>query len=899
VSRNNPRKKKITPKLGFVDSLKQAVTGSNAHGAVSPRSSKRRGGANVNKALDTTDSKQNGAIPSDVCHGLGEEQYVNREYVSKGRRGTRIRTKREKKTVDCTGETGSLIFEDDPDNYTGIATNVLNDYLNVQYNIVFSMVPEDTTIEIQESIPLGEELPQRDIASELRAKGAVVIASTGSNFDHSFVRTTTVEENKTPPPGAPFRLPPGVTGSAGDISAMMNAKASAGPTVKTENVFIGDKNYYAITDMVVENYQSPTNANPLISSMFAGRMTILEPGGFSFNDDIRTISDRIGYKNVNNGRILYRIDISFSGYDPRTGSWKEVIDIDTRKETRIPFLTYYVVISKVEAKVTNTGTVYNIDFVPSGSAALRTEDFAVDAAKIFTGTSNTFGGFLDHVKVVLEESRRIDTTQSTNGPTGLLREYEFIAPESLRNTEFWSQEWAVSQAYVKPDKAGSLVGVGKNIDLLTVIQSALTDLPYVHELFIAKSSENDNNQFVRPRTHFTVRFNVVYGEKAEEVGDYKNLKIQVIIEPFISFKKGSYSARNVGEYTALEAQIRRVSQMTKIGAIVRKYDYLNTSGNTEVLDFSINLSAFFFEAMDSGQDFPGTKGTGTTTTAAQQEKNLRDKQYQAFSESIQTQIGTTLTGVTDRDNRFDTVLGGGKDLETAANNRLPPYDILGGGKGMAPDQNSYGAIQGEAASINSRKDKYMREFQDWLANDQMQIEDLQVRGDPLWLLSPYASADMNRLKKIGGLIKPNTDKCIFINIRAPKQKNYMDPDSYSTIKSEDKKGRNPNVMGGFYGVYSVESTFSGGSFTQKIQGYKMNHLNYVEEGLRFEDIISSTIKYKEAPGNSQPGVKGQVSDAFTQQKRSPLLGDSTTSTTASQSVNNPRTTANVLNRRDK
>ena len=339
--------------------------------------------------------------------------------------------------------------------------------------------------------------------------------------------------------------------------------------------------------------------------------------------------------------------------------------------------------------------------------------------------------------------------------------------------------------------------------------------------------------------------------------------------------------------------------MTKIGAIVRKYDYLNTSGNTEVLDFSINLSAFFFEAMDSGQDFPGTKGTGTTTTAAQQEKNLRDKQYQAFSESIQTQIGTTLTGVTDRDNRFDTVLGGGKDLETAANNRLPPYDILGGGKGMAPDQNSYGAIQGEAASINSRKDKYMREFQDWLANDQMQIEDLQVRGDPLWLLSPYASADMNRLKKIGGLIKPNTDKCIFINIRAPKQKNYMDPDSYSTIKSEDKKGRNPNVMGGFYGVYSVESTFSGGSFTQKIQGYKMNHLNYVEEGLRFEDIISSTIKYKEAPGNSQPGVKGQVSDAFTQQKRSPLLGDSTTSTTASQSVNNPRTTANVLNRRDK
>lgn len=775
------------------------------------------------------------------------------------------------KKTPCAGAVTPLTISSGGNN--GIGGNVLNGFLNVQYNIVLSMVPENTTIEIQNAIPLDSELPTRKIKDELVSKGAIVIASTGSNFDQE---TALVDVNISPerearrndvfngigPPGSAINLPAGITGSSGDISSALNAVRSAPYKPKFAEVDVSDKNYYAITDMVLENYQSPTSSNPLVSSMFAGKMTIVEPGGFSFNDDIKRLGKLLGYEKVNGGRILYRIDVSFSGYNPSTGEWVQVIDIDTRKEKKVPFLTYYVVITKLEAKVTNTGTVYNIDFAPSGAGALRTEDFTVDATNVFTGSANTFGGFLDNLKIGMEKKRSEETTKVINGTRGIRREFEFIAPDSLRDASFYAYEWAVQKTFIKEDSDGVIVSVGKDIDILTVLKAAMDDLPYIHELFIAKTSEEDNKQFVRPRTHFTTRFNIVYGEKSAEIGDYESMKIQIIIEPFISFKKGSYSSNSVKDYTALDAQIRRVIQMQNIGSIIRKYDYLNTSTNTEVLDFGINLSTFFFESMDSSQDFPGTKGTGTSATAAQQSANLVGEEFRSYSERIQTRIGTSLTGVASVDERFRTVGGGGVDLEEISNNGLSPYEILGGGKGITPDQYSYGSTASEAASVEARKDKYLREFQDWLANDQLQIDNLHVRGDPLWLLSPYASSDMNRLANLSQIIRPSTDKVIFINVVAPSQKNYAGPENYDNKKRE--VGKNPNVIGGFYGVYSVESTFSGGSFTQKIQGYKINHLNYVEEGISFENILSSSLANKTPSAEASPGVNELVHNAFDQ-----------------------------------
>jgi len=758
-----------------------------------------------------------------------------------------------------------IIKQDDVEG--GISENVLNDYLNVQYNIVFSMIPEGKTIKIQDAIPRDIDQPQRELIVDLRKSQAVILASTGGKFTNESVAIDVNARNEREgrrnniingiaPPGSGQPLPPGITGSAADITAKLNELRSAPYEPQFESVSVEDINYYAIQELVIDNSIAPTNSNPSISAMISAKMVLAEPGGFRLNDDIKVLGAMLGYENVNNGRMMYRLDISFSGYDPSTGRWVETINMDTRKSKskRIPFLTYYVTITKMEATVTNTGTIYEINVAPVGAGAIRTEDFVVDAGAIFTGTPNTFGGFLDNFQSNLQQKRSEETTQGVTRQTGITREYEIIAPEPLRQSKFYSQAWAVEKGYLNEGPGGSIISSGKDIDILTVINAALSDLPYVHELFIAKTSESDNSQFVRPRTHFTVRFNVIYGVPNAEIADYSNMKIQIIIEPFVSYKKGSYTAKTVGIYTALEAQTRRLTQMESLGAIIRKYDYYNASANTEVLDFGINLSSFYTESVDSSQDFPGTKGTGTASSGSQQVENLQKSNSQAYAEAVQTQIGTSLTGIADNDDRFEVQKNDGSVVsKTAASNGLTPYGILGGGKSIFPDQYSYGSNTSEGAILAVRKNRYMREFKDWLANDQQQIDNLHVRGDPLWLLSPYASSDMNRLVQISEMIKPQTDSIIFINIKAPNQRDYANPANYD---GSERKA-NPNVMGGFYGVYHVSSSFSGGSFTQTIQGYKLNHLNYVEESISFEDIIGSSIVSKSGVSGAAPG--GQIS----------------------------------------
>jgi len=850
---------------------KSTKTGKNASPAAIVRDSAASGLGNLSSGLGVIASdmykqltKSNSAISPSAGTCGGERRRNKSEFVEHASRGFKDYDGTSK--VFCSAASAvklNIGAAKQAEGEGGVAENVLNDYLNVQYNIVFSMIPEGKTISIQEAIPLDNDQKQRDLVSELKAGQAVILASTGGAFNNDTAvidinarneregRRNNIYNGIAPPgtPGAP--IPPGVTGSAGDITAQLNALRQADYEPTYEAVDVSDRNYYSIQELVIENFNAPTNKNPGISSMISGKMVLAEPGGFRFNDDIKSLGAKLGYEKINIGRILYRLDISFSGYDPTTGRWEPVIDMDTRKGKRIPFLTYYVTITKLEAKVTNTGTVYEINIAPSAASILRAEDFVTDAGTVFAGESNTFGGFLDNFEKNLTKRRSEETTQGVTRPSGLTREFEIIAPEALRAATFYADAWALEKSYLKESASGSLISGGKDIDILTILTAALGDLPYVHELFIARTSEYDNSQFVRPRTHFTTRFNVVYGVPNDEVGDYSNMKIQIIIEPFVSFKKGSYSAKSVGEYTAVEAQIRRVKQMQSLGAIVRKYDYYNASSNTEVLDFGINLQAFFTESLDSSQDFPGTKGVGVASSSAQQVENLQKSGAQVFAEAVQTQIGSTLTGVTTNDARFETRLGDGSvAAKTAANNNLTPYGVLGGGKSIAPDQYSYGGITSEGAILAARKNTYMREMKDWLANDQQQIDNLHVRGDPLWLLSPYASNDMNRVEQLSPMIRPQTDSVIFINIKAPHQRDYANPDYYDGSQRKP----NPNVMGGFYGVSRVTSTFSGGSFTQIINGYKLNHLNYVEESITFEDIIGSTLSDKTASDGISPGT---------------------------------------------
>ncbi|GAG13223.1 unnamed protein product, partial [marine sediment metagenome] len=258
------------------------------------------------------------------------------------------------------------------------------------------MVPEVAVSKIQKTLPIGGAATEAGTFDELQrsilSEGSVPFASTGDVFQSDISR---------------------VLLSVDDVS---------GGSV-TQLALVGGKNYYNIEGLSLNNAMAPTAKNPYINAMLTGKITLAEPHGFKWAEDVRRISNKIGYSGLAPGRILWRLDIFFSGYNQDTGEWIPFIQMDARtRKTRV--LTYYINITTVEAKIANTGTTYDMSIVPSGHSAYRPNELVVDAGAMFTGSqaqTQTFGGFLERVSQALNKA----VSDRTNGQ--VKRRFEFKA----------------------------------------------------------------------------------------------------------------------------------------------------------------------------------------------------------------------------------------------------------------------------------------------------------------------------------------------------------------------------------------------------------------------------------------------------------------------------------------
>ena len=146
-----------------------------------------------------------------------------------------------------------------------------------------------------------------------------------------------------------------------------------------------------------------------------------------------------------------------------------------------------------------------------------------------------------------------------------------------------------------------------------------------------------------------------------------------------------------------------------------------------------------------------------------------------------------------------------------------------------PKTDARGSVGG---SDQLRRTEYQANINDHIRNDMIKI-DLEVRGDPLWLLSAYGK-DSGNLLTIGNettdttstsaLVQTQSARCFFLRMFAPHQDDYMNPD-------RNESSTACSILGGFYEAIKVNSVFKGGKFTQTITAAKMNHLNYVENNI--------------------------------------------------------------------
>jgi len=743
--------------------------------------------------------------------------------------------------IDASGRlprTDSSIFQIEPrgDLAEFISDNALNDYVNLQYHLVLSMMPDRDLVKLQEQIPQAIDGDNTDILQLNRRIGAVTIASTGDVFQN----VSTIENRNE------GRIFANVEDA---VLANRNADLTLGANVERD---ISNRHYYNIKSLTLENIFSPSKNNSGQSQMILGKISLIEPHGFRLVEDLRRLADRIGYNGINLGRVVYRLDIFFSGYNTESGEWIPKISLDPRRSSQQDILSFFINITTMDAKVEAKGTNYELGLTPVGHTSFRPEEIVLEAQNIATGSkkanegTQTFGGFLDNFEIALSKSRR------TRSNSQIQRIYRFWAPDILRQQAFYTQEFLDEKGLLSALPNGErVIHIGKDMTITDILQAALEDLSFVRDSFLA---DRNNDTFLVPKILWTVRYNTIYENKNPSLNDYDNIRLEYIIEPYVSYKKATIENREqAARIVDPESQVNRVEAMVRLGMITRVYDYIHTSENTEVKDLSLNFKVLYYTAMNTSKDT--TTGGGLTVsdsaaTIANRRKvknelnrpaNLTDDSLlQQITNNDDPRVDSALERLFGR-NRDDAVGDGQSDSDN-------PWNTLTGGMGELP-KDDYGSAN--AGADDPRRQKYKIYFKDFTENDLILLNDLEIRGDPVWLLSPYANIALNTLTSFDAsrgdqkeelrtnLLQPHASKVIFLKMFEPTQDDFMNPE-------RPPVGFGRNVFGGFYEIYKVQSTFEGGKFMQKLSGSKIDHLNYVEQQFHSRSETSQNL----APGRT-------------------------------------------------
>jgi hypothetical protein len=677
--------------------------------------------------------------------------------------------------------------------------NPLNCYMDVQYHISLTMITQDAALDYQTGgfNSSGTEVDINTMKTIGRADASVTLASTGESLTN-------------------------------------NREVS-------QTRFL--RNYYNIASLTVKNLTEPTENNPLVSTMLSMKMRIAEPHGFKLHEDIRNTAINLGYVNINPGRILYRVDISFSGYDQDTGEWVERIDISNGRG--IKTISSMMAISQIEAEVTSSGTLYEVDLVPAGHHAYRPEDFVMDAGSLASGVR--FRDFLLSLSTALNAAKE----ERTQGQ--IIRHYEFYAPSMLLDSPFDVNVFLKTNQLIYDDTdPNHIISSGRDVDIMTMLRGSIANTLVGQELF---NADNNNDAFTIPRIAFCVRFNTIYGNPNgaispdESLNDYKEITHQYVIEPYLTFKHGPVTRGNINTYVDPSSQLLRVREIIRMGMLRRIYNYINTEENTEVIDFDIKLKAFYYNSLNTGRLDTSTTGAANSTSAS-------------TGASRVAEVGN-LVRILDPNQNFITVentihrLFGNYAYDVSGSDdpgARRGADRLGGGFNESPDNLLYGDV---TSPDDQRRNDYELYMADYLSLDLLKLNGMKVRGDPVWLLSPYASLDIDLLEPIqsgAGIselnptntiqVRPRGGQIIYLRMFAPAQNDLMDP-------TRPYGSTYPNIIGGFYQVLDVTSVFENGNFTQSIEGVKLNHLNYVEE--MFERTQSPSGVPTSSGGSSSSG----------------------------------------------
>jgi hypothetical protein len=656
---------------------------------------------------------------------------------------------------------------------------------------------------------------------------------------------------------------------------------SAAQTLNSENGIVvaetGVTSKFNITDLETNHVVSWT---PLARAAYGltATMTITEPLGVTLLDNIVRGAKSLGIENHTTDAV-YLLEISFKDSDDA--------QVEEEKEPLPYHFIYVMAITDFTIAVDEGGAKYYLKLVEIPQIALR--DSVQNLKSALTIKANTLGQFAVALTKELNELSAKEAGTSSKFPDT----YNITIDESSQKMSQWvfvGNLISAGAPKYKLDMSGdgglnSTFHTGNSIvDILSVAVAAtkeMQELPLASGSSAKASGDDDERPDPVPRLWFRIVPDVRLTTNYDSVRkvNQKNFIYKIKLE--INDKVGDMSGGFAVDKTKQKARLR---EMYEFGLLTKKYMYMYTGQNTEILNFDIKLNNTYwivkarYDGMYSNPDNilsqspnaeelkegsinspQGTKmaspvqevaespPSATPATAAGPKGYLQ--QDELNSSVTAPKSGQFLSNITTKTTpgKYKYLESFSEEDEKEGNNwfvpQTKPADIKSKTKGFVdvagPSAFKFGAVYADMAG----------------GTDLVEIE-LNIIGDPYWL----GMSNINKQYANKGGVAAHYDSgsnLFYFKLLMPQEHD----ETGDTVISDSF------TLSGLYGVREVISSYSNGGFTQHLYGYRSLASNYD----LLKEVLDATEEKKEKPSKTEPwSAEDQLNSSTTSSTPQPL-----------------------------
>jgi hypothetical protein len=346
---------------------------------------------------------------------------------------------------------------------------------------------------------------------------------------------------------------------------------------------------YFIEDVTIDSYVNfdPNHRN---QGVFKVDMTIVEPTGSSFLDHVYNASIQAGVSNWM--QMPYILELWFLGRDPVTGE-DEVIESSV--------WSYILYVATPQINVDSGGTKYTFTFRGYEHRSLQPDMNIVDSD--FEITAVTVGEFLDKLS---EKLNKAEESKRQSGPLAITTyKWDILQPRKNQLVSRPVRDWSIipknfnenSQRHVSVSEAESgktSISVSRGTNLGKLIENIIgsTDegvklATGLENLLDVAGQEPAYEWKYIPAVEAILN----YGDYVVGASDYnKEVTYQLFFRRMTAISINTKETKKVNN---AEKQRRRLISLNRSGLLSKRYDYIYTGRNTEVLNFDLQFNTLW------------------------------------------------------------------------------------------------------------------------------------------------------------------------------------------------------------------------------------------------------------------------------------------------------------------